>query len=102
MADSSPASETAETVTNGETLYREDGEPAGVVQRVDGGTAHVALRTAVAGDVDRQTSTRLTGQAELMWRCTRCGEMDVIDGGLPEACPACGAPREDLAYWAED
>jgi len=102
MTDSSSVSESEETVTNGETLFREDGEPAGVVQRVEGGTARVALRAGFTGDIDRLTSTHLTGEAELLWRCTRCGEMDAIGGGLPEACPACGARREDLAYWTED
>jgi rubrerythrin len=37
-----------------------------------------------------------------MWRCWECGEMGQIEGDLPEACPACDAPREELYYWAED
>jgi rubrerythrin len=38
-----------------------------------------------------------------MWRCWECGEMGRIEGAdLPSACPDCGAPREELYYWAED
>jgi rubrerythrin len=37
-----------------------------------------------------------------MWRCWECGEMGKLDTDLPEACPACGAAKEDLYYWTED
>jgi rubrerythrin len=42
------------------------------------------------------------GSGELVWRCLECGEMDHIEDGLPEACPNCSAPKEDLMYWTED
>jgi rubrerythrin len=31
-----------------------------------------------------------------------CGEMGEIDEGIPETCPGCDAPKEDLMYWLED
>ncbi|MXV62278.1 hypothetical protein GS429_09425 [Natronorubrum sp. JWXQ-INN-674] len=37
-----------------------------------------------------------------MWRCRGCGEMGKFDGTLPEECPGCAAPKEDLYYWEED
>jgi rubrerythrin len=41
------------------------------------------------------------GEAELTWRCWECGEMGAIET-LPDECPSCGAPSEDLYYWIED
>lgn len=38
----------------------------------------------------------------VMWRCSECGEMGRLDDELPEACPACGAEREELYRWEED
>ncbi|OIB58989.1 DUF7130 family rubredoxin-like protein [Natrialba sp. SSL1] len=37
-----------------------------------------------------------------MWRCGDCGEMGQLEDGLPEECPNCSAPKEDLYYWEED
>lgn len=42
------------------------------------------------------------GEAELMWRCTVCGEMGEIGDALPSSCPNCDTEREDLMYWTED
>jgi rubrerythrin len=36
-----------------------------------------------------------------MWRCWNCGAMGQIDE-IPETCPDCGAPKEDIYYWTED
>ncbi|WP_339104434.1 rubredoxin-like domain-containing protein [Haloterrigena salinisoli] len=37
-----------------------------------------------------------------MWRCRTCGEMGRLEDDLPETCPGCVAPREELYYWVED
>lgn len=37
-----------------------------------------------------------------MWRCDSCGEMGELGDALPDGCPECGAPREELFYWEED
>lgn len=42
-----------------------------------------------------------TGETELMWRCSECGEMGDIDG-LPDECPSCSASKSELYYCTED
>ncbi|MDG5820505.1 hypothetical protein [Natronococcus sp. A-GB7] len=37
-----------------------------------------------------------------MWRCRECGEMGRFSGNLPDVCPECGSPKEELYYWEED
>lgn len=37
-----------------------------------------------------------------MWRCGACGEMGELGPVLPESCPECAAPKEELFYWEED
>ncbi|NKE35254.1 hypothetical protein GWG54_05385 [Natronococcus sp. JC468] len=37
-----------------------------------------------------------------MWRCMDCGEMGRFSDSLPDACPACESPKEELYYWEED
>lgn len=39
---------------------------------------------------------------ETMWRCDGCGALRSLRDGLPDQCPECGAPKEQLFYWAED
>ncbi|MFW5918346.1 MAG: DUF7130 family rubredoxin-like protein [Haloferacaceae archaeon] len=38
----------------------------------------------------------------VMWRCGQCGTMGRLRGALPERCPDCLAPREELYYYEED
>nr|WP_245699018.1 hypothetical protein [Halopelagius longus] len=52
--------------------------------------------------VEHARSGHNFGMAELMWRCTDCGEMGQIDEGLPGTCPNCGTEKENLMYWTED
>lgn len=42
------------------------------------------------------------GEGYLMWRCHDCGKMDELEDGMPESCPACGAPKEALSAVQED
>ncbi|RQG92913.1 hypothetical protein EA462_01440 [Natrarchaeobius halalkaliphilus] len=42
------------------------------------------------------------GRGYSMWRCWNCGEMGRLEERLPETCPSCAAPREELYYWEED
>jgi len=44
---------------------------------------------------------------ELIWRCSRCGYQLPVgegarEGGPPERCPDCGAPREEFYRVTED
>ncbi|WP_424020020.1 DUF7130 family rubredoxin-like protein (plasmid) [Halorientalis pallida] len=67
--------------------------------------SEAAVRADAAKLPSRPAPTRsghAFGQAELMWRCTNCGEMGEIDGDRPPTCSNCEVPREDLTYWTED
>lgn len=93
----------AESVTFGETVYNADGAPLGEVRGIEEGGFFVTTREGVEGlSVDHARSGHNFGEAELMWRCTVCGEMGEIDEGLPDTCPSCGTEKEDLMYWTED
>lgn len=43
-----------------------------------------------------------TAQDHSMWRCGECGEMGQLGDALPEECPECLAPKEELYYRDED
>lgn len=87
----------------GQTLYDEAGRPVGTVRGMEKGGVFLSTRDGVeAMSVGHARSGHSFGEAELMWRCTNCGEMGEIEGGLPETCPHCGTEREDLMYWTED
>ncbi|WP_254546580.1 DUF7130 family rubredoxin-like protein [Halomarina pelagica] len=101
-----PPEEDEDEVTQlsfGQTLYTESGTPVGEVRSIEEGGVFVTVREGVeALTVEHARSGHEFGEAELVWRCTECGEMGEIDDGLPEECPNCGAPKEDLMYWTED
>lgn len=86
-------------VRAGKTVYDSDGEKLGVVRGFD---EHGFYVTA---DADVEVLPEEPGQSErsdaLMWRCWDCGEMGKLSD-IPEECPSCGAPKEDIYYWQED
>lgn len=91
------------SVNFGTTVYDDDGRPLGEVRGVEEGGFFVSSREGVeALSVEHARSGHEFGEAELMWRCTECGEMGEIDEGLPEECPNCNSPKEALMYWTED
>ncbi len=85
----------------GETVYDEDGRALGTVRGFDESGFHVTLREGVEALSSEHVRAGAAGEAELTWRCWECGAMGGIDS-LPEECPDCGAPREDLYYKIED
>ena len=90
-------------VTVGQALYTEAGERVGTVRGMEEGGVFVAVRGGVeALSVEHARSGHDFGAAELVWRCTECGEMGHIRDTVPSGCPNCGAPREALMYWTED
>lgn len=90
-------------VTPGMTLYTEDGTAVGKVRGIEEGGLFVSLRDGIETlSIGHARSGHSFGEAELMWRCTECGEMGDIEDGLPDECPNCGEPREALMYWTED
>lgn len=90
-------------VNLGQMLYTEDGTAVGTIRGMEEGGLFVSIREgAEALSVEHARSGHTFGEAELMWRCTNCGEMGKIEDGLPERCTNCGTEREDLMYWKED
>lgn len=90
-------------VSLGQTLYTADGDAVGTVRGLEAGGVFLATREGVeALSVEHARSGHAFGAAELMWRCMTCGEMGPIRDGVPDGCPGCGAPREELMYWTED
>lgn len=49
----------------------------------------------------KHDASGMSGEAELVWRCSVCGEMGSIDG-IPAECPSCGTSETDLYYCTED
>jgi len=97
------ATERAHSLTFGQTLYDDDGNPVGTVRGMEQGGVFLTTREGYEGlSVEHARSGHSWGEAELMWRCLNCGEMGEIDDGLPDRCPGCGAERESLMYWTED
>ena len=88
-------------VTIGQSVYDDDGNEVGTVRGVDDDGFYV-LATDESPQKTLGEARDITGKDYVMWRCWECGEMGRIEGELPEACPDCAAPREDLYYWAED
>jgi len=87
----------------GQTVYDDEGEKLGNIRGFDRGGFFVTTRDGVEGlSVEHARSGHDFGEAELMWRCTECGEMGEISGGLPDRCPGCGSEKEALMYWTED
>jgi rubrerythrin len=86
----------------GQPVYDEDGEQLGTVRGFDDAGFYVTLREGMAAlSVEHARTGHELGEGYLMWRCWECGEMGKIEE-LPEECPNCGAPKEDLYWWTED
>jgi len=97
------ATEKAASLSFGQTLYDDAGEPVGTVRGMEQGGVFLTTRAGVESmSVEHARSGHAFGEAELMWRCTNCGEMGQLEDSLPETCPNCGVPREQLMYWTED
>ncbi len=95
--------EELEQLDLGKTVYDADGDPLGEIRGFDSAGFYVTMREGYeALSVEHARSGKDFGEAELMWRCTECGEMGRIADGLPAKCPNCGEPREALMYWTED
>lgn len=99
---SDPTDSLAE-VDLGEAVYDAEGNRLGTVRGISEDGLFVTTRRGVAGlSVEHERAGHELGEAELMWRCTECGEMGDLGDGLPETCPNCGVEKEALMYWTED
>ena len=90
------------TVDVGTPVFDEDGVELGTVRGIVDDGFLVSTREGIeALSVAHEHSPPEVGEAELLWRCDACGEMgDIAD--LPDACPNCGASREQLYYYVDD
>lgn len=87
----------------GQTLYTADGRAVGTVRGVDEDGVFVSVREDAGSlSVEHVRAGQAFGEAELVWCCTVCGEVDDLADGLPDGCPNCGAEREALMYRTED
>ena len=87
----------------GETVYNSDGEVLGEARGIAEAGFFVSTREGVERlSIEHARSGHGFGEAELMWRCTNCGEMGEIDEGFPDSCPNCGTEKENIMYWTED
>lgn len=87
----------------GEPVFDRDGNELGTVRGfIDDGIIVTTRDGIESMSVEHVRSGHEFGAAELMWRCTVCGEMGEIDDDLPEKCPNCGSRKEELMYWTED
>ncbi|GAB3042328.1 DUF7130 family rubredoxin-like protein [Natronobiforma cellulositropha] len=87
----------------GQSVYDEEGTELGKIRGFERGGFFVTTREGAAAlSVEHARAGQGFGEAELMWRCTECGEMGAIEDGLPETCPNCDTEKENLMYWTED
>jgi rubrerythrin len=94
---------TANRVSLGEKVYNTDGEILGEIRGIEEGGFFVTSREGVERlSIEHARSGQSFGEAELMWRCSECGEMGEIDEGFPDICPNCGTEKENIMYWTED
>lgn len=86
----------------GEPVFDADGNQLGTVRGFDEDGIYVTTREGIeALSMAHEHPGPRFGEAELLWRCSACGEMGDLEA-FPDACPNCGAPREQLYYWTED
>lgn len=86
----------------GQTVYDADGAKLGTVRGFDEDGFFVTTRGGIESlSIAHERAGHEFGEAELVWRCSQCGAVGEL-GELPDACPDCDAPREDLYYWTED
>ena len=89
-------------VTIGTTVYDDDGDPLGDIRGLTDDGFVVSTREGIeALSIEHERAGHEYGEAELMWRCSECGELGEIDD-LPEECPNCGVDKTALYYWTED
>ena len=90
-------------ISLGDVVYDSERNVLGEIRGFDSDGFYVTMRDGYeAMSVEHSRAGHEFGEAELMWRCDECGEMGKIDDGMPDECPNCGAPKEDIYYWTED
>lgn len=95
--------EEPETVVSiGQTVYDDDGSDLGTVRGFTDDGFVVTTREGMDGlSIEHERSGHEFGEAELVWRCSSCGEVGTLDQ-FPDECPGCGADRSEVYYTIED
>ncbi|MFC6731198.1 MULTISPECIES: hypothetical protein [unclassified Haladaptatus] len=84
-------------------VFDEGGNKLGTIRGFDEHGFYVTTEEGVESlSIQHIRAGHEFGEGELMWRCWSCGEMGDIEDDLPDACPSCGSPKEDLYYYTED
>jgi hypothetical protein len=103
MSEQGQRATTDRRITFGETVYDADGTELGHVRGLDEHGFYVSTAAGVVALSMEHGAESKTGTKELHWRCWDCGELGRLEAaGLPEECPSCGAPKEELYYWQQD
>lgn len=89
-----------ESPTPGDALYNSDGELVGHVDHIDANVIKI-IPTGEGEETAGSEAARGYGKADLVWRCGQCGEVGELDS-MPDRCPSCDAPREELYYLTQD
>ncbi len=85
-------------VEPGEAVYSSDGELIGHITEIDTEGIHLI---PAGKDEPTVLAGRGYGEADLVWRCGKCGEVGELDT-MPDNCPNCGASREEIYYLTQD
>jgi hypothetical protein len=94
--------ESESRVLVGQTVYDDAGQPLGTVRGViDDGFTVATVEGIEALSVAHGRAGHEVASGELTWQCAQCGAIGDIEA-LPESCPDCGAPPEEIYYRTED
>lgn len=94
--------DTEPRVLVGQTVYDDDGRPLGSVRGITDDGFTVATADGIeALSVAHGRAGHELARGELTWQCAKCGAIGDIET-LPETCPDCGAPPEEIFYRIED
>jgi len=86
----------------GQAVYDDEGNRLGTVRGyIDDGFVVTGRVDAGQYSLAHEHTPHDFGEAELLWRCSDCGELGDIDE-VPDSCPSCGAPAESIYWWTED
>lgn len=91
----------ARVLKPGQAVYDANGYEIGTIQ----GITDVGVEVNTHDEIDTLSLERSPGKSwgegYLVWRCLNCGEVGDVEE-LPERCPNCDSPREELYAYLED